>query len=306
MKLLRDSSPLPSSLTGSVIALGNFDGLHLGHRTILAETLRIARSTNKPAGVLTFEPHPRRVFKPELPPLRIFPFRKKIELLAALGIDFLRVIRFTRAFAATSAEAFIHDILAQQLSVSHVITGDDFTFGHHRQGNAVLLQEQGKALGFRTTACPAVMHNAERCSSTRIRTLLAEGNVEQAAQLLGTAYTLSGVVRHGEQRGRTIGFPTANIVPCRVFLPASGVYAVRTQIDGKTVLGAAHLGTRPVFNSHEIRLETHLFDWQGDLYGKKIEIELVKRIRGELPIANEYILTEQIQKDCLQARAVLG
>lgn len=305
MIILRDSSPVPASCKHAVLALGNFDGLHLGHQSILQETLTTAKETGKPAGVLTFEPHPRRVFRPELPQLRIYTFREKARLLAEAGIDFMRVVRFTKAFSETSAEDFVTKLLHQQMNVSHVVTGEDFIFGHNRTGNAALLSKMATELGFGTTACKAVLQEGERCSSTRLRALLAEGNVSTLSQLTGRAYSITGHVREGDKRGRTLGFPTANIIPATIFLPATGVYAVTADIDGKRIKGVAHLGARPVFGSTQMRLETHFFDWSGDLYGKRLRIDFIARIRGDVDISSVEELKSQIARDCETARIIL-
>lgn len=306
MIILRDSSPVPAGCKHAVLALGNFDGLHWGHRAIINYTVERARSTGKPAGVLTFEPHPRRVFRPELPPLRIFPFREKARLLAEAGIDFVRVVRFTRHFAKTSAEAFAASILHEQMQVFEVVTGEDFTFGHNKEGNVEFLKKMATKLGFDTTAFTPVKMGEERCSSTRLRALLAEGDVASISQLTGRAYSITGRVRHGEKRGRDLGFPTANILPPTIFLPATGVYAVSADIDGRRVKGVAHLGARPVFNSTQMRLETHFFDFSGDLYGKRLRIEFIARIRGDVELGSITALKAQIESDCEAAKTILG
>jgi riboflavin kinase / FMN adenylyltransferase len=332
MRIVRDSSAIPSSCTGSVLALGNFDGLHLGHRAIVQKTLALARAAGKPAGVMTFEPHPRRVFRPELPPLRIFPFREKARLLGGLGVDFIRVVRFTRAFSETSAEQFITRILHEQMQVSHVVTGDDFTFGHNRTGNAAYLRDMAGKLGFGAIACAPVLQGGERCSSTRIRSVLSEGNMQEVAVLLGCPYSITGRVQEGDKRGRTIGFPTANIVPSRIFLPASGVYAVRVSLchshesgnlgqdprfrggdklnvdkrfKPQIINGVANLGRRPTFAGTEMRLEVHMFDFAGDLYGQRLCVQLIDRIRGEQKFDGVAALKKQIAEDCVRAREIL-
>ncbi len=304
MRILRDSSVIPASCTHAVLALGNFDGLHWGHRAIINDTVIRARSEGKPAGVMTFEPHPRRVFRPELPQLRIYPFREKARLLAEAGIDFIRVLRFTRAFAGTTAEQFVTRILHQQMRVSEVVTGEDFTFGHNKEGNVEYLRNMAAKLGFETTAFAAVLQEGERCSSTRLRALLAEGDVSAVSQLTGRAYSITGRVRHGEKRGRELGFATANMLPPAVFLPATGVYAVTADIDGKHVKGVAHLGPRPVFGSMQMRLETHFFDFNGDLYGKRLRIDFKTRIRGDVELTSVGELKSQIARDCEAAKKI--
>ncbi len=305
MIILRDSSAIPAACKDAVLALGNFDGLHWGHRAIINYTVERARASGKPAGVLTFEPHPRRVFRPELPPLRIFPFREKARMLSELGLDFLRVVRFTRHFAKTSAEAFATSILHEQMQVFEVVTGEDFTFGHNKEGNVEFLQKVATTLGFDTTAFAPVKMVEERCSSTRLRALLAEGDVASVSQLTSRPYSITGRVREGDKRGRELGFPTANILPPAIFLPATGVYAVTSEIDGKRVKGVAHLGARPVFNSTQMRLETHFFDLNGDLYGNRLRIDFIARIRGEVSLSSVEELKSQIANDCEMAKTVL-
>jgi riboflavin kinase/FMN adenylyltransferase len=306
MRLLRDSSVFLPKYYGAVMALGNFDGLHLGHQAVLAQAIALAKQTGKPAALMTFEPHPRRIFTPHLPPLRIIPLNEKLHLLQKMGLDFLRIVRFTKAFATTRPEDFITHVLHEQLHVSHVVTGEDFVFGHNREGNALSLNKTAQQLGFAATTCPPVEVGAERCSSTRIREALAQGKVELAALLLGRPYHITGRVRQGDKRGRTIGFPTANLVPSPVFLPAYGVYAVRAKIKNKEVMGVANLGLRPTFAGSALRLEVHLFDWQEAIYGERMEVELVRHIRGEQKFDGMDALKAQITKDCAEAKLILA
>lgn len=312
MILWRDSSPIPAACQGAVLALGNFDGLHVGHRAILTEATDKARATGKKAGVLTFEPHPYRIFRPELPAQRLFPLAEKLRLLRQFGMDFVRVIRFTPPFSKLSAERFVQEVLHNQLHASHIVTGDDFSFGHNRSGNLELLTELGKKYGFTTSAVATVQMAGERCSSTRIREALRLGDVALASRLLGRPYTLSGRVTHGDQRGRLLGFPTANICPHHLFLPASGVYAVkafchsRESASPEVMKGVANLGSRPTFNVTQTRLEVHLFDWQGDLYERKLDVQFLTMVRKEQKFATVEALKAQIAEDCNAARRLLN
>lgn len=305
MLLLRDSSPIPLECLGSVLALGNFDGLHAGHVSVIGTALALARYADRPMGVMTFEPHPRRVFNPSLPTLRILPFSEKLRLLRAMGVDFVRVVRFTRKFAQTAAPEFIVRDLHEALEVAHVVTGDDFLFGNNREGSSAMLHAMALALGFAATACPQVDVDGERCSSTRIREDLAEGKVEAAARQLGRPYRFAGHVQQGDKRGRALGFATANLFLPPVFLPAFGIYAARATVRGKPVDGVANLGVSPTFGHTRPRLEMHLFDWSGDIYGERIEVELMRFIRPERKFDAVEALKQQIAQDCEQARALL-
>ncbi|HEU5048036.1 MAG TPA: bifunctional riboflavin kinase/FAD synthetase [Rickettsiales bacterium] len=305
MLILRDTSKIPQQYLGAVAAIGNFDGIHLGHREVIGRAVALARESGKVAIVLTFEPHPRRVFRPELPTLRIIPFVEKAHLLKECGVDAMRVIRFTREFAQTTAEQFVRNILLGQLQLSHVVTGDDFIFGHNREGNIDYLKKMAAEEGFGYTVCPQVSVGSDRCSSTRIRALLAEGRVEEASSLLGRPYSITGIVRDGDKRGRQLGFPTANIRPGRIFTPENGVYAIRARIGGRLVDGVANLGVRPTFGENRLQLEVHLFDWEEEIYGEHMETYFIGQIRNERKFDGIEALKKQITDDCGQARIML-
>ena len=305
MIVLRDSSPLTARCFGAVVALGNFDGLHLGHKAVIEEAVSLAGSAGKPAMVMTFEPHPRRLFRPDLPNLRILPLSGKIRLMREMKVDFVRIVRFTRAFAATSPEDFVTRILHETLRVSHVVTGSDFVFGHNREGNADSLRAMAGRLGFAATACAPVMVEGGRCSSTRIREALGAGDMVQAQKLLGRPYSIMGHVQGGDRRGRELGFPTANIPLPPVFLPAYGIYAVRARVCGKRVKGVANLGIRPDFPLASPLLEVHLFDWRQDIYGERMEVEFVRHIREERKFDGVEALKKQMVDDCKKALSFL-
>jgi riboflavin kinase/FMN adenylyltransferase len=306
MLVFRDNSVIPQSCFGSAIALGNFDGVHLGHQEVIRKAIFLAKQAGKPVGILTFEPHPRRVFKPDLPPLRIVSFSEKSRILQESGVDFIRVIHFTKKFAETTAEAFVKNILVGQLRVAHVVTGDDFVFGHNREGNVGYMQQMAASEGFSYTLCPQITVGGERCSSTRIRQLLALGKVDEVSLLLGRAYSITGIVRAGDKRGRELGYPTANVFPGRMFIPATGVYAVRVRVHDKLINGVANLGTRPTFAGNRVRLETHLFDWNKDIYREHIEVTFVKYLRAERKFDGIELLKAQIAEDCREAQMVLN
>lgn len=305
MFILRDSSSIPEQCFGAVAAIGNFDGIHLGHRAVIGKAVVLARQTGKPAAVITFEPHPRRVFRPELPTLRIISFAEKALLMKECGVDFMRVIRFTRDFAQTTAEQFVKDVLLGQLQLSHVVTGDDFIFGHNREGSVDYLRKMAAQQGFGYAVCPQVEVKQERCSSTRIRTLLTEGRVEEVSALLGRPYSILGIVQDGDKRGRQLGFPTANIRPGRLFTPENGVYAVQARIRGKLVDGVANLGIRPTFGGSRLKLEVHLFDWQEEIYGEHMETFFIGQIRKEQKFDGIEALKKQIAEDCGRAKIML-
>lgn len=305
MRLLRDASAIPPSARGAVVALGNFDGVHLGHRAVIGEAVRRARDLRAPAMVLTFSPHPREFFGGAA--LSIEPLAAKIRQVRELGVDFLLVKRFDAAFAALTAEAFISRVLVEALGVRHVVTGEDFAFGKGRTGHAASLAEAAASHGFCYTSVPTLLdRDGAPCSSSRIRAHLAAGDMRGASALLGRSYRIEGRVQRGDRRGRLLGFPTANLKLGRRFVPAFGVYAARIHLpDGAWANGVFNLGVRPTFGGQEVRLEVHLFDFDGDLYGKRLGIEPVERLRGERKFDGMEALKAQISADCAQARLLL-
>ena len=274
MRIIRDFQSCPPACQGAVIALGNFDGVHLGHRAIIKEAVALAKRYGVPAAVMTFEPHPREFFakargaEPE--PLRLTSFYSKVSRLRESGIDQLFLMRFNAQTASLSAEAFVGTILQRDLKAKHIVTGYNFAFGKGRGGDTAFLAEASKRLGFGFSSCDAVHDaNGNAISSSAIRTLLAAGDIAQASALLGRPYRIEGKVRHGQKRGRELGFPTANIPMKKLFSPRYGVYAVRfsTQSDPHThYTGVANLGVKPTFALREPMLEVHGFDMSKDLY----------------------------------------
>lgn len=312
MRIFRHFDALPREARGAAVAIGNFDGVHRGHRAVIGEAGQIAHAQNLPWAVLTFEPHPRNVFQPDVEPFRITPFRAKARAIADLGVDHLIVLRFDRHFAGRPADAFVIDILAEGLGARHVIAGYDFVFGKGRGGNCELLLRMGKTLGFDFTAVSAVADaSGEVLSSTRIRKSLADGDPKTAASILGRPFEIEGRVRHGQARGRTIGFPTANIAMGRYLTPALGVYAVKAAIeaaDGDMAWhkGVANLGRRPTFDGEGVVLEVFLFDFSGDLYGKRMRVQLIDYLRPEMKFDGIERLKAQIGDDSAKARRVLA
>jgi riboflavin kinase / FMN adenylyltransferase len=296
---------------GAVIAIGNFDGVHRGHRAVIADAKRIAAREGVPFGILTFEPHPRSVFVPNGPPFRLTPFRAKTRLLAEAGTHVLFTLRFDRRFAAKSAQDFVADLLVARLGTKHIVVGQDFTFGHGRGGNPALLREMGAALGFGVTVLePVADASGKLASASRIRDHLASGRPRAAAALLGRDWEIEGRVQRGDRRGRDLGFPTANLAIATYLHPAPGVYAVRAGVSENGTLawydGVANFGNRPTFAGQDWRFETHLFDFAGDLYGRHLRVAIVEFIRPDAKFAGIDALVAAMREDAKQARAILA
>jgi len=300
-----DWRALPESARGASVALGNFDGVHRGH----AQVLRAAAAARPDAklAVLTFEPHPREVFRPDDPPFRLTLSTERAAALATLGVDFVYELAFDRAFSLMTAEAFVAEVLHEGLGVLHLVCGPDFAFGHRRGGDVAFLAERVAALGIGLTVVPPLADAEGALSSTRIRRALQDGYPERATAALGRPWAIRGVVAHGDKRGRTIGFPTANVALGRHLEPARGVYAVMVALrDGRICKGVANIGRRPTVNDGpESRLEVNLFDFAGDLYGQEIGVALVAYLRGEQKFSGLDALKAQIAADAAQAREIL-
>lgn len=298
---------MPQDLRGAIIALGNFDGFHLGHQKVVAEAIAWARSEGRPAIVATFDPHPVRFFSPESEPFRLTTLDQRQELFAAAGADAMLVFTFDAAFAAVTAEQFVTDLLCQRLAASGVVTGMDFSFGKGRMGNMALLSDLGAASGLATRAIGPVEHGGAVVSSSRIRDALKAGDCEAAAELLTRPFAIRGAVRHGDKVGRTINFPTANLDLDDYLRPRYGIYAVTGHLpDGRVVQGAANLGIRPTFDPPKELLEPHFFDFSGDLYGQEIEVAFHHFLRPEAKFDSLDALVAQMEKDCTEARRLLG
>jgi len=305
-RLFRDVDGGPLSPRGSVVCIGAFDGLHGGHRALVRHTAARARALGVDAVALTFEPLPREFFARENPPPRLTLARAKVEGLRELGADVVGLLRFDAAMAAMSAEDFVRRMLVERLSAREVWIGPEFRFGHRRGGDLALLQAMGVELGFAANEIEAVQSQGERISSTRIREALKQGDFADAARLLGRPYAIGGRVVRGQQLGRTLGFPTANLRFPKT--PAlSGIYA--TWVHGvaeQPWASVSSFGTRPTVDGVEPLLEAHLFDFAGDLYGRHIEVEFVAKLRDELKFPDLPSLTEQMHRDAEQARALLS
>ncbi len=307
MFVCRDAAALPAALRGGAVAIGNFDGLHPGHHAVIDAARRAAAIDGAPLGVLTFEPHPRRLFRPDAAPFRLTPPRAKLDLLRRVSVDFVVVQRFNRAFASLTADVFVKRLLLDGLGVRHVAVGGDFCYGQGRGGDQATLAASGAAAGFGVhVVAPALGPDGTPYASTRIREALADGDAPRAASLLGRPFAISGFVRRGDQRGRTLGFPTANVALGPYFRPRFGVYAVRCRIMGRAYDGVANLGDRPTIGGSQARLEVHLFNCDQDLYGHRLECDLIAFLRPERRFDGLDALRAQIAIDADAARTALG
>jgi riboflavin kinase/FMN adenylyltransferase len=305
MRIFHDWRGLPDDARGATVALGNFDGVHLGHATVLRAAH--AARPDAPLAVLTFEPHPREVFRPDDPPFRLTLSAERADALAALGCSLLYELPFNQVFSLMMAETFVSEVLYQGLGARHLTTGADFAFGHRRGGDAAFLAARAEALGMGVTQVPALTDAGGPLSSTRIRRALQDGYPERATAELGRPWAIRGEVAHGDKRGRTIGFPTANVALGRHLEPARGVYAVTVRLaDGTMHDGVANIGRRPTVNEGpESRLEVNLFDFSGDIYETEITVALIAYIRPEIRFSGIDALKAQIAADAAEARRLL-
>lgn len=308
MRVYRNVQSVTAEHSGAVVAVGNFDGVHSGHRVVIGEAGKIATSAGLKWGVLTFEPHPRNVFQPDVAPFRITPFAEKARLIGDLGVDFMIAQKFDLPFSQQSAATFVENSLVGGLQVRHLVAGYDFKFGHKRQGSCETLLSMGKDHGFDFTVVAAASDDGGGLySSSRIRELLTAGDVCTVAEVLGRPFSITGVVNNGDKRGRTIGFPTANIALRGYIRPAFGVYAVHLTLpDGTEIPGVSNLGMRPTVNGSAPRLEVHLFDFDRDIYGHKVSVHFVEMLRPEKKFDGLDALKAQIARDSEQARTILN
>ena len=310
MHVFRHFENLPDEVRGASVAVGNFDGVHLGHQAVIGEAGRVARDQGIPWAVLSFEPHPRSLFTTDQEPFRLTPFRIKARHVEALGVDNMIVLHFDHEFAGLSADDFVKKVLVKGLGARHVVSGYDFVFGHKRAGNCELLLHKGKEEGFDFTCVSAVDDGETIYSSTRVRRCLKAGDPRGAANLLGRPFEIEGRVEHGDARGRTIGFPTANLHLGEYLRPALGVYAVRAGIDEgadtRWLEGVANFGNRPTFDKKDTIFEVHLFDFDDDLYGRHLRIALVDFLREEKKFDGLDDLKAQIALDSDNARQILA
>ena len=311
MKIFRHYDDVPDAYKGAMVAVGNFDGVHLGHQALIGAAGALASERGAPFGVLAFEPHPQEFFRPSPESFRLTPFRAKARLIAGLGADVMYALHFDAAIAAMSAPDFVQTVLVDALGIGAVVVGRDFQFGKGRAGNTTMLAYMGEMEGFGVTLFDPVMaHGADKISSTEIRAALKTGKPDVAARLLGHPWSVEGHVEHGDKRGRTIGFPTANMRLVDCLQPAYGIYAVRARVlENERIVsthdGVANFGIRPMFETPTPMLETYLFDFSGDLYGKHMQVELIAYLRPEAKFDTLDALVAQMNADSAKARTIL-
>jgi len=298
---------IPEALRGSIVALGNFDGFHLGHQAVVRRAIDRAFHERRPAVVATFDPHPVIFFKPDVPPFRLTTLDQRQALFDHAGADAMLVFEFGAALASMDAEAFVAEVLVDQIGAAGVITGDDFSFGKGRTGDPALLRALGERHGLAAEAVPQVLLEGQRISSGRIREALVGGDTGTATHMLSRDFAIEGVVQRGDARGRELGFPTANVTLGDYQRPRYGVYAVRVTLDdGTEHPGVANLGVRPTFQPPQELLEAYLFGFEGDLYGRRIEVALHAYIREERKFGDLDGLVAQMREDEAAARRVLA
>ncbi len=311
-EIIDDFDAVPPLARGAVVVIGNFDGVHKGHQALIADARKQAQALGTKVGVLVFEPHPAEYFGRATEPFRLAPLNAKVHMLGDYGVDFVYVCTFNEAVATLSAEDFVTKVLVDALGAAHVVVGYDFRFGHDRSGDTEMLRRLGQERGFELDVVSAVRtaDNGDVYSSTLIRNHLKAGRPADAAELLGHPWYVEGPVMQGDQRGRTIGFPTANVSMNGYLEPKFGVYAVLVEVESGPhegdYLGVANIGKRPTFDKQEVNLEVHLFDFDGDLYGTTVRVSFVEFLRAEQKFDGLDALKAQIAADCDEARARLG
>ncbi|MGB0507653.1 MAG: bifunctional riboflavin kinase/FAD synthetase [Pikeienuella sp.] len=306
MKIIRGLDAIGADDRGASIAIGNFDGVHRGHQAILD----LSRRADAPLAVMTFEPHPRELFAPDAPPFRLMGLDARATRLAKFGVEKLYLVPFDRAFSAITAESFCADVLADQMGAKQVVVGSDFRFGAKRAGDVAFLQDAGRRLGFDVVIADLVAQAGDEVSSTAIRSALSDGRVDDANRMLGHLHQIEGVVEQGDQRGRDLGYPTANLSMDGLLLPRFGVYGVRISVkDGPHAGeydGVSSLGVRPTFGVNKPNFETHIFDFKGDIYGARVSVGLVGYLRSEEKFDDLKALIDQMDLDSVNARALLS
>jgi riboflavin kinase/FMN adenylyltransferase len=308
LKIVHGWKDLPPEFRGAAAALGNFDGVHRGHQQVIAEAAKAARALKAPLGVITFDPHPRRLFRPTEPAFRLMTAEQQARVLSGMGVDFLYLLPFDFQMASFSDKEFVEQVLVEGLGVKHVAAGFDISFGKGRTGSAEGMKAYGDQKGFGVSIAEPVAGRAgDKFSSTSVRDALRDGHPEEASRILGRPFAIEGVVRRGQQLGRQLGFPTANVEIVDYVVPKLGVYATRTRLpDGREVPGVANLGNNPTTGIVETRLETWLFDFDEDLYGQVIETDLIAFLRPELKFDSLELMIEQIRRDETEARAIVA
>jgi riboflavin kinase/FMN adenylyltransferase len=304
MKLIRGLYNLTQPLPASAVTIGNFDGVHRGHQTVIRQLRRVAETEGLPTVVIIFEPQPIEFFAPDKAPGRLARFREKIAYLKSQQIDYLLCLRFDADFASQSAEEFVQRILVDGLNTKHLVIGDDFHFGHQRQGNFTFLQENSARFGFSVDETETLLHDGARVSSTRVRECIEGENFNGAAELLGRPYSLSGRIAHGKKLGRQLGYPTINIKMGDKTLIVKGIFAVQVKgIDNRELRGVASIGTRPTVNGVDTILEVYILDFNRDVYGYRVVVEFLHKIRDEEKFASLDELTTHIAQDTEKAKA---
>jgi riboflavin kinase/FMN adenylyltransferase len=306
MKVIKNLEQIPGEFREAFVTIGNFDGVHLGHLPILKKLIEAAHSENSKAVVITFDPHPKKVLRPEIRPFYLITStEEKIKLLEDIGVDGLILIPFDLNFSKMTAESFVCDILWDKLHIRKIFVGHDYSFGKSKTGNKVFLAAIGKKLGFEVDIINAVKLDDETISSTRLRHLILDGDVRTAARLLGRPYNVSGIVVEGKRRGSILGIPTANIKPEKELIPAQGVYAVIAHLENDRHQGVLNIGFNPTFSDTDLSVEVFLLDFSGDIYGKRVNVLFMERIRDEVKFENSEQLVKQIRKDIDEAWAIL-
>lgn len=307
LRIVHGWKGLSAADQGAAVALGNFDGVHLGHREVIAGAVEAGRRLGAPVGVITFDPHPRRLFQPDEPAFRLMTTEQQARVLETMGVDRFYVLPFDFEMANFSDRDFALKVLHEGLGVRHVAVGFDISFGKGRTGSPALMKAYGDEMGFTVSVAEAVGEGAEKYSSTGVREALRDGRPQDAAAILGQPFAIEGVVRRGQQLGRTLGFPTANVFMVDYVVPRLGVYATRTRLpDGRVFAGVANIGNNPTTGEVETRLEVWLFDFDEDLYGQVIETQLIAFLRPEEKFGSIDAMVEQIRVDERQARAILA
>lgn len=307
MNVIYDLKTLKKPLKSPVLTIGNFDGVHRGHLALFEKVKERARAIGGESAVMTFDPHPIKVMKPENGPPLITPTRQKLDLMWKAGIDVILCLTFTREFAAVTAQDFVRDILLKIIGVRELVVGYDYSFGHRRQGTIDLLRDLGESLGFMVHVVEPVHINDKLVSSTSVRRLVQEGNLEEASLFLGRDYQITGKVIRGANRGaRLLGFPTANLELYDELIPRRGVYAVTVILNGETHYGVTNIGHNPTFGDNALSVETHLLDFSGDLLGKTIKINFLNRLRDEMTFESIEELSAQIALDIRKAKRIFG
>lgn len=306
MELIRGLHNLRPDHSGCVLTIGKFDGVHRGHQAVLANVHEKTRELGLPSTVMVFEPQPEELFSPDTAPARLSTLREKYQLLKAQDVDRLLCVRFDEYFASQSADTFIEELLVERLGVKFLVVGDDFRFGRGRRGDFSMLQRAGQSMGFEVASTQSFMVDDCRISSTAVREVLAAGEFEKAGNMLGRPFVIDGRVVHGEKKGRTIGFPTANVLLKRSRPAINGVFAVTVDVNDTRYYGVANVGSRPTVAGKRTQLEVHIFGYSGSLYGEQIKVYPVKKLRDEEKFASFDALKQQIQRDAQAAKALFG